>query len=201
MHLKCLASYFDPENKVDTVKNQNVGQQREEAAKIERNNRQKGYYYKDKDIEDNDDELANQGLQKFIEENEMENIKNISPSERNILDNIIKSQKKTVVCPDKTLSPIQISLWGRSSHRVDSYSILSNHKAHSHVYISDATSSEGAISMFSLSTGAPPVTGRVDIWRPREVSQVDISPSTNWDDLSSQEMMSTFKVIEIIIQL
>ena len=52
MHLKCLASYFDPENKVDTVKNQNVGQQREEAAKIERNNRQKGYYYKDKDIED-----------------------------------------------------------------------------------------------------------------------------------------------------
>ena len=27
MHLKCLASYFDPENKVDGVKNHNVGLQ------------------------------------------------------------------------------------------------------------------------------------------------------------------------------
>ena len=76
---------------------------------------------------------------------------------------------------------------------MDSYSILASQRAHTHVYISDATTSEGAISMFSLGTNAPPVSGRVDIWRPREVSQVDISP-VHWNDLSSQEVMSTFKV-------
>ena len=194
MHLKCLASYFDRDNRIDGVKNHNVGQQRNEANKIERTNRQKGLYdYREKDVDQED-----QGPQIFIEENEMEKIKDISPDERSILENLINNHKKTAVSsPERTLSPIQMSVWGRSSHRVDSYSILSSRLAHTHVYVCDAPSSEGAINMFGLGTGAPPVTGRVDIWRPREVSQVDISPSTNWDDLSGQEMMSTFKVITI----
>jgi len=189
MHLKCLASYFDLENKVDGVKNHNVGQQREEATKIERSNRQKGLYAEQEEEESSED----QGPKIFLEEDGIENMSDISPSERNILDNLINSGAKVNVEPDRTLSPIQISLWGRSSHRVDSYSILSSQRAHTHVYISDATSSEGAISMFSLDTRAPPVSGRVDIWRPREVSQVDISP-VHWEDLSSEEVMSTFKV-------
>ena len=68
MHLKCLASYFDRDNRIDGVKNHNVGQQRNEANKIERTNRQKGLYdYREKDVEQED-----QGPQIFIEENEME---------------------------------------------------------------------------------------------------------------------------------
>ena len=191
MHLKCLASYFDPQNKVDGVKNHNVGLQREEASKIDRSNRQKGLY----DDYDKEELSEDEGAKVFLED-QLKNIENLPRDEKNILDNIIKNHKRSSQEPDKTQSPIQISLWGRNSHRVDSYSILSSQLAHTHVYISDAASSEDAISMFQhIDTGAPPVSGRVDIWRPREVSQsqVDISPA-HWDDLSSQEMMSTFKV-------
>ena len=88
MHLKCLASYFDPENKVDGVKNNNVLQQRAEANKINRINRQKGLYL---DLEE-DDSNQDRGAQVFLEE-EIDNIKDISPDQRNILDNLITNSK------------------------------------------------------------------------------------------------------------
>ena len=49
LNLRCSASYFDSENKIDTVKNYNVGLSRDEANRIERLNRRKGVYEEDED--------------------------------------------------------------------------------------------------------------------------------------------------------
>ena len=199
LNLKCSASYFDNENKIDTVKNYNVGLSRDEANRIERLNRRKGVYDED-DTRSIADLAPDNGAGVFMQMEDV-NIKNISDEERNILHNIVAGNSSKVsddVGTSRPKSPIHVSLFGRHRHRVDSYSIMTDHVTHTHVYVSDASNSEEAVSMFSMDggpsgTSLTPPSGQVDIWRPRNISQVEIT-SGMWDDSAIEEIASTFKV-------
>jgi len=91
--------------------------------------------------------------------------------------------------------PLQTSLYGRPGHRVDSYSILAADTSHSHVYISDATSHTEALTMFmdgggeGVATGPGRASGQVDIWRAREVSEVELL-----EHGTAEEVVSSLKV-------
>ena len=203
LNLKCSASYFDSENRIDTVKNYNVGLSRDEANRIERLNRRKGVYEEDEDSRSIAD-LApdNNGAGVFMQMEDL-HMKNISDEERNILHNIVSGSNSKVserdeMGIDRPKSPIHVSLFGRHRHRVDSYSIMTDHVTHTHVYVSDASNSEEAVSMFSMDggpsgTSITPPSGQVDIWRPKDISQVEITSGV-WDDSDPEEIASTFKV-------
>jgi hypothetical protein len=65
------------------------------------------------------------------------------------------------------------------------------------MHCADATSTEEALSMFSLDSSGGPTSvrpsGSVSIWRPREISQVEIS-SGLWDGSVPEEVASSLKV-------
>ena len=203
MNLKCSASFFDKDNQVDSVKNHKVGVSRNEANRLERMNRRKGIYNDDDDEEEDDytDDVTtpDQGAGIFMKSDHM--IKNMSDVEKNILEKIVQTSGSKAYEPPprpRPKSPIHLSLYGRARHRVDSYSIMARSRvAHTHVYVSDARSGEEAVSMFSMETNGggatvTPPSGQVDIWRPRHVSQVEISSG---DTASArEEVVSTFKV-------
>jgi len=203
VNLKCSASFFDANNKIDKNKNYKVGLSREEAKRIERANRRGGVYDED-DLTDVDVTPDN-GADVFMQ---MEDMVKFSDEERRKLQQIATNYASKVTNNvasnnNDKLSPIQVSLFGRSNQRVDSYSLVSDlqsqpHVSRTHVYISDAGTSQEAVSMFSLDSNGTghtvtPPSGQVDIWKPKDISQVEIS-SGIFDDSVPEEVVSTFKV-------
>ena len=132
VNLKCSASYFDHENLVDTNKNIKIGQSRQEANTIERVNRRNRVHddIEEEAFKEERGELDN-GAGLFMQSEHLESIRDIS---RDVTSR----------------SPLQVSLWGRSLHRVDSYSIVQGLHADTHMYVSEASTGEEAISMFSM---------------------------------------------------
>ena len=201
MNLKCSASYFDLDNQVDTNKNLKIGQSRQEANKIERANRRNRVYDDNTEPEEDFPEERrdpDNGAGIFMQSEHLASIRDISDVERNYLQSVVdKNMEQGSAGRALSRSPLQVSLWGRPQHRVDSYSIVSGGLTHTHMYVSDASTGEEAISMFSMEseggyTVTPP-TGQVDIWRPREVSQVDIIPAM-MDESVRNEVVSRFKI-------
>ena len=206
MNLKCSASFFDEDNQVDLNRNVKIGQSRQEANKIERVNR-RNRVHDDLEEEDFSEEREpDNGAGIFMQSEHLSSIRNeMSDVEKNFLQSIVDKNMKqgsdaSGVRPLGTLSaaqPLQVSLWGRAQHRVDSYSIVSGPMNHTHVYVSDASTGEEAISMFSMDSeggsSVTPPSGQVDIWRPREVSQVEIS-SGMLDDSATEEVVSTLSM-------
>ena len=203
MNLKCSASYFDQDNQVDTNKNVKIGQSRQEANKIERLNRRNRVHDNVEADEDFQEERRDpdNGAGIFMQSEHLASIRDISDVERNFLQSIVNKNMEQGSADSavraSSRSPLQVSLWGRPMHRVDSYSIVSGFLTHTHMYVSDASTGEEAISMFSMeseggNTVTPP-TGQVDIWRPREVSQVEIT-SGMFDDSIRDEVVSRFKI-------
>jgi len=206
-HLKCSGSFFDKEGKVDLARNYHVGLQRDESNRQEKINRRNGL----------DDEILSEesvtggaetepsednGAGIFVEMEDISLLRDVSEVEMKILDKLSNTNStnedlmKNINTRSRT--PLQVSLYGRSRHRVDSYSILSGKMCHTHLYISDAGSTEEALSMFSLDSVGGPTSvspsGSVSIWRPKEISQVDIS-SGLWDVGSvPEEVASSLKV-------
>lgn len=157
VNLKCSASYFDHENLVDTNKNIKIGQSRQEANTIERVNRRNRVHddIEEEAFKEERGELDN-GAGLFMQSEHLESIRDIS---RDVTSR----------------SPLQVSLWGRSLHRVDSYSIVQGLHADTHMYVSEASTGEEAISMFSMDI--PEASGNVTIWRDlRQVEDVEMDP-------------------------
>eukprot|EP00092_Neocalanus_flemingeri_P014163 GFUD01015279.1.p1 GENE.GFUD01015279.1~~GFUD01015279.1.p1 ORF type:complete len:576 (-),score=147.94 GFUD01015279.1:103-1767(-) len=204
-HLKCSASFFDKEGNVDTARNYKIGLQRDESNRLEKVNRRKETKQELEDeilSEDNQagaDTGQDNGAGVFMEMEDISLMRDVSEVEMKILDNLANSTTQDMVdnINTRARTPLQVSLYGRTCHRVDSYSILSGKMSHSHVYISDATSSEEALSMFSLDSSGGPTSvspsGSVSIWRPREISQMEIS-SGLWDGSVPEEVASSVKV-------
>ena len=157
VNLKCSASYFNLENRVDTNKNFKIGQSRQEANKIERVNRRNRVHddFEEEAFKEEQGELDNvAGI--FMQSEHLESIRDIS---RDI----------------SSRSPLQVSLWGRPMHRVDSYSIVQGLHTDTHMYVSEARTGEEAISMFSRDM--PTASGNVTIWRDlRQVEDVEMDP-------------------------
>ena len=147
VNLKCSASFFDANNKIDKNKNYKVGLSREEAKRIERANR-RGGVYDDDDLTDVETSPDN-GADIFMQ---MEDMIKFSDEERRKLQQIAtnyasKVTNNVVSNNNDKLSPIQVSLFGRSNQRVDSYSLVSDlqsspYVSRTHVYISDAGTSQ-----------------------------------------------------------
>ena len=204
MNLKCSASYFDQDNQVDSNKNIKIGQSRQEANKIQRLNRRNSVH---DDIEEEDfpedRREPDNGAGIFMQSEHLASIRDISDVERSFLQSIVDKNMKQgsadQVVRASSRSPLQVSLWGRPLHRVDSYSIVSGALTHTHMYVSDASTGEEAISMFSMdneggNTVTPP-SGQVDIWRPREDSQSQVEITSGmFDDSLRDEVVSTFKI-------
>merc|ERR1719225_1651715 len=142
MNLKCSASFFDEDNQVDLNRNVKIGQSRQEANKIERVNR-RNRVHDDLEEEDFSEEREpDNGAGIFMQSEHLSSIRNeMSDVEKNFLQSIVDKNMKqgsdaSGVRPLGTLSaaqPLQVSLWGRAQHRVDSYSIVSGPLNHTHV--------------------------------------------------------------------
>jgi len=204
-HLKCSASFFDSDGNVDMIRNHSVGLQRDESNRLEKVNRRKETSLGLEDeilSEDNPadaDKGQDNGAGIFMEVEDISLLRDVSEVEMKILDNLANQTTQDMVdnINTRARTPLHMSLYGRTSHRVDSYSILSGNLSHTHVYISDATSTEEALSMFSMDSSGGPTSvrpsGSVSIWRPREISQVEIS-SGMWDGSIPEEVASSLKV-------
>jgi len=201
-HLKCSGSFFDKEGNVDLARNYHVGLQRDESNRQEKINRRNGL---DDEILSEDNETGtdtgqDNGAGIFMEMEDISLLRDVSEVEMKILDKLSNSTTQDMVDNINTRSrtPLQVSLYGRSCHRVDSYSILSGRMCHTHLYISDAGSTEEALSMFSLDSVGGPTSvspsGSVSIWRPKEISQVDISSGLLDAGSVPEEVASSLRV-------
>jgi len=202
VHLKCSASFFDSEGNLDLVRNYDIAVQRDESNRMEKINRRKEISeLQTEKLEDNEDvdsrPDSEAGL--FMEEENISLQKDMSEVEMNILNKLSSSSTQDIMdsINKRSRTPLQLSLYGRTRHRVDSYSILSGAQSHTHVYISDATSTEEALSMFSLDISDGPnsvkPSGSVSIFRPRKISPVEIS-SGFLDESVAEEVASSVKV-------
>jgi len=204
VHLKCSASFFDKDGNMDLVRNYSIGMQRDESNRLEKVNRRKEVSTElEADIlgdgQEEFDTHKDNGAGLFMEEEDVSLLRDVSEVEMKILDKLSNSSTQDMVdnINTRARTPLQLSLYGRTSHRVDSYSILSGKLCNTHVYISDATSTEEALSMFSLDSNGGPTSvrpsGSISICRPREISQVEIS-SGLWDGNVEEEVASSLKV-------
>jgi len=207
VHLKCAASFFDSEGNIDLARNYSIGVQRDEANRMEKINRRKetskeleGEILGEGESVDTDIDAysgSDNGAGIFMEEENISLFKDISDEEKKTLYKLASSDATMVENftnhTRRSRTPLQLSLYGRSKHRVDSYSILSGKQSHSHIYISDASTTEEASSMFSLDNGGPYTSGSVSIFKPREVSQVEIS-SGLYEGGAAEEVASSLKV-------
>jgi len=194
LHFKCAASFFDAEGKVDLVRNHNISIQRDEANKQERINRRREIKEDlEKDILQGDLKEDN-GAAVFMEEEDISLMRDVSEVEKNILDKLSNNSNNNedMDIKPRSRTPIHLCLYGRASHRVDSYSILAGNACHTHAYVSDAATSEDAVSLFCDSQTVVKPSGSVSIWRPREISQVEISSVI--DDGVQEEVASAVKV-------
>jgi len=205
-NLKCSGSYFDDQNNMNLAKNNKMGAEKDQFYKDEKVRRRK------ESTETIEDNILNPGDRRedlpmtknqdngagiFVEVEEMKMLRDISEVERKILDNLSSTSSQSILnsINNKTRCPLHMRLYGRPQHRVDSYSILSGQAQSTHVYISDAVSSEDALSMFAEngSSGSFPHSGSVAIWRQKQVSEVEISDTVaGWN--TDEEVASAFKI-------
>jgi len=209
VHLKCAASFFDSEGNIDIARNYRIAVQRDEANRMEKVNRRKEISQEleneilgERNTEDTEvDEESDNGAELFMEEEDIF-MKEITEEEKKLLEKYTKIPSGTTMVENlsnhsRTRTPLQLSLYGRTRHRVDSYSILSGRQSHTHVYISDASTTEEALSMFSLDNGGPNSvhpSGSVSIFKPREVSEVEISSGLYDAQHPVEEVASSLKV-------
>jgi len=195
IHFKCSASFFDTEGKLDLVRNHSIRSQRIEANRIEKINRRKeNSFALEKELLE---AKSDRGADIFLEEENLSMLRDVTDVEKKILSSFSNSTNDDDIesTIHRVMTPLQMSLYGRSKHRVDSYSILSNKLSNTYIYISDAVSAEEVQSMFSLNsneeTSDTKPSGSVSIWRPKEISQVEISSGVT--DLQ-EEISSSLKV-------
>lgn len=214
-HLKCSGSYFD-DNKLNIEMNKKMGAHKEAFYKEEKERRREEVSETIEDLEDTilkdfdkeKEELEqvpmsrnqDNGAGIFVEVEDMKMLRDITEVERKILDQLSGTTTESILesINSKTRSPLHLRLYGRSHHRIDSYSILRGKSQSTHIYISDAASTEEAVSMFvengnGGTTGTFSHAGSVSIWRPRQVSEVEISETlSGWN--KEEEVASAFKI-------
>lgn len=123
--------------------------------------------------------------------------------ERRILDQLTSHTQANILhtINNRTRSSLHFKLLGKPHLRVDSYSIMHKRSHTSHIYISDVSSVDEAVQMVvengeSNTEGKFSPSGSVSIWRPKQVSEVEISDtkvdSANWTH--EEEVVSNVKV-------
>lgn len=106
--------------------------------------------------------------------------------------------------------PLHLLLYGRSFHRVDSYSVVTSSGSNqsSHVYITDASSFEEAEAMFQhyaaaganetgqTNSGAFEPNGSVSIWQPRSgnAATAEFNSDASSAGLEDEDLVSGFKI-------
>jgi len=177
-HLKCSGSFFDSENNVDTVKNFNVGQERDIQKREEKLTRRRETRESLESSILGLEELSIEGFQSKESQESVESTQISMPSlpddykkALNYADGqgessnsgkvfltleeleALKSRYESSESREVSVAsyPLHLKLLGRSQHRVDSYSIQTQQKSTSHIYISDAQTAEEALAMFGQS--------------------------------------------------
>lgn len=211
-NLSCYGSYFDSENSVDIAKNKLMEAQRDEFYSEEKIRRREETSH---NLEENvlqgereAQELSlspepDNGAGIFLQVEGVENVatnRDIGDVERKILDQLSGHGSQEILdgIHNRSRSPLHVKLYGKSHLRVDSYSIYKGKSHASHIYVSDAGSTEEAVKMLSETGSSGPAAGHfapsgsVSIWRPRQVSEVEISEGVpGW---STEEVVSSLKI-------
>jgi len=203
-NLSCSGSYFKENLQPNIERNRTAGESRDQFYKDEKIRRREESGLKLESRLEHEEEpihhIPDHGPQIYMQVEESTSERDLREVESKILEQLSGQNTQNIVdsINHRTRSPLFFKLYGKSSLRVDSYSIMRDRAHSSHIYISDVGTAEEAVTLIQEngdnSEGKFSPSGSVSIWRPKQVSEVEIT-ETGWDASNpGQEVVSALKI-------
>lgn len=212
--LEIRGSHFDSDNKVDKYRNSAMtrlyNKQHDEEPVLKISSIDSGTASSDKISEENIKERAqeyakqtNKLIQSDIDREERIKLKDQEKTQ-SFSDDFDEEEDAIL---DETQSPLHILLYGRSNHRVDSYSVVNEqHQQHTYVYVLDSDAPPLELDTIkdhyhktSVKEDSYNATAHMSLWEPRlptdNSSELGTLPGPRGETFSSSLRFYSFKDI------